>query len=152
MTTTNYSGLGGGQYEAARRGVENQYTQNSTQNAYGRFLSQQRGQRSLGDMQQGFQRSYPGYTAQFGQRGLSGGGVNSGAMQQSMGNYIGDYYRDYGRAQQDLTQELQQFDLGQSQLDAWRQNELMNIEQQKANDIANTANILQMLQQYLGGT
>lgn len=152
MPTTNYSGYNGGSYEAARRNVEGNYANDSVQNAYGRFLSQQRGQRQLGDMRQQYQRAYPGYTASFGQRGLSGGGINSGAMQQSMGNFIGDYYRDYGRAQQDVTQELQQYDLGQNQLDAWRQNALMDIEMQKARDIANTANALSMLQQYLGGT
>lgn len=151
MATTNYSGYNGGSYEAQRRGVENQYANNSSQNAYGRFLSQQRGQRDLSDRTRNFQRSYPGYQASFGQRGMSGPGVGSGVREQSMANYIGDHYRGYGRAQQDYTQELQQYDLAKYQNDAWRQNALMDIEAQKASDIANTASTLAMLQQYLGG-
>jgi len=151
MATTNYSGYSGGGYEAARRGVESNYTTNSATNAYGRFLSQQRGSRDLGDQTRNFQQSWPGYRAQFGQRGLSGSGVNSGVQQASMANYIGDYNRQYGRTQQDITQGLQQYDLSQAQLDSIRQDELMNIEMQRAQEIASTAASLAALQQYLGG-
>lgn len=140
-----------GGYSRARGDVNYRYSADSANNAYGRFLSQQRGSRNLGDMSRNFSRQMPSYTASFGQRGLSGGGINSGAMQQSMRNYIGDYGRQYGRVQQDATQQLQQFDLNQANLDAWRQAELSDIRQREAMDTANTATQLDYLRQMVGG-
>ncbi len=71
-------------------------------------------------------------------------------MQRSMANYLGDYARDYGRAQQDVTQEAQNYDLQSSQLDAYLNNSLATIEQQKQNDIANAALAIEALRPYLG--
>lgn len=140
-----------GGYQRQRADVQYQYGRDATTNAYGRFISQQRGNRSLGDMSRNFSRQLPRYTASFGQRGLSGPGVQSGAMRQSMNNYIGDYAREYGRGQQDLTQELQQYDLEGANLDAWRQQSLAAIEAQKANDIAQAAQNLEFIRQMIGG-
>jgi hypothetical protein len=140
-----------GGYERQAGDVNYQYSRDAATNAYGRFLSQQRGERSLYDQSQQFGRQLPGYTASFGQRGLSGGGINSGAMRQSMGNYIGDYATQYGRTQQDTTNELQQYDLSQLNLDEWRQQQLAAIQAQKANDIANTASNLEYIRQLVGG-
>ena len=94
-----------------RRTCTYRYNTDKAQNAYGRFLSQQRGERRLSDVSRTFNQSDPSYKSKFGQRGLTGGGIRSGAAKRSMGNYLGDYARDYGRAQQDITQDLQQYDL-----------------------------------------
>lgn len=150
MATTNYSG-NTGVYEASRRNIENKYTNDAATNAYSRFLSQQRGQRGLSDTTAQFERGYPNYRAQFGARGLQGGGLNSGITQAAMQRYVGDYYQNFGRQQQDLTQNLQQYDLSQSQLDSWRQNELANLQLQQAQEIANAAQNLEALRAYLGG-
>ena len=150
MPTTNYAGTGGGMYEQRRRGVENRYTQDSATNAYGRFLSQQRGQRGLSDTTKNFNRGYTPLAASYGARGLAGGGVNSGARQQAMANYVGDYYTNYGRQQQDLAQALQGYDLDQSTRDLWRQEELSNIEQERINGMAQTAQNLEALRAWLG--
>ena len=141
----NYGG-----YERQKGDIDYQYSRDSINNAYGRFISQQRGQRGLGDMQRQFGRSYAPYKAQFGQRGLSGGGINSGSMKESMNRYVGDYGRQYLRNQQDVTSQLQQYDLGQENLDAWRSDALSNLESDKANEIAAAAANLQWLQETLG--
>jgi hypothetical protein len=96
-------------------------------------------------------RSYPSYRAQFGQRGLAGPGVQSGVQHRAMTNYLGDYARDYGRAQQDMTQDTQQFDLNEQRLGAFRQQSLADIEAQKAQQIANDAQALEYLRQLVGG-
>jgi len=140
-----------GGYELSKRDIEYDYGQQSTQNAYGRFLSQQRGSRQLGDMSRNFGQSYAPYKAQFGNRGLAGPGVNSGVQRQAMSNFAGNYLRDYGRSQQDLTQQLQQFDLNQNNLTAFRQQSLADIEAQKAQQIANDAAALDYLRQLVGG-
>lgn len=146
-----YSAPDYGGYERQTADVNYKYGQDSITNAYGRFISQQRGSRSLGDLSRQFGREMPGYTSSFSQRGLAGGGINSGAMRQSMNNYVGDYARNYGRAQQDMTQELQQYDLSQANLDEYRQQSLAGIQAQKARDIADTAAALENIRAIVGG-
>ena len=133
-----------------RGDINYKYSTDAATNAYGRFISQQRGQRNLGDMSKQYGRAYPGYKANFGQRGLSGGGINSGTMQQSMNRFVGDYAQQYQRGQQDMTMEGQQYDLAQQNLDQWRQQALLDVEQRKANDIANAAMNLQYWQKAMG--
>ena len=140
-----------GNYERQKADVNYKYGTEATTNAYGRFISQQRGQRNLGDSYRGYQRQFPQQTAQFGRRGLSGPGVSSGVMKNSMNNFVGDFARNYGRQQQDMTQNLQQFDLGQVNLDAWRQQQMAAIEAQKQRDIANDASQLEYLRSIVGG-
>jgi hypothetical protein len=71
-------------------------------------------------------------------------------MQRAMGNYLSDYARDYGRAQQDATQETQNYDLQAAQLDAYLNNQMATLEQGKQNEIANAALAIQALRPYLG--
>ena len=140
-----------GNYTRQKADIDYDYGTQSTQNAYGRFLGQQRFERNVGDMGRSFGRQYAPQKARFGQRGLSGGGINSGAMQQSMGRFVGDYARDVGRAYQDQTLQNQGYDMQQANLDQWRQQALQSVETQKANDIAWTAQNLQYLRDQLGG-
>jgi hypothetical protein len=140
-----------GAYERQKRDIEYDYGNQATTNAYGRFLSQQRGERQLGDMSRSFQNSYAPYKAQFGQRGLAGPGINSGVQHQAMQNYVGDYMRNYGWAQQDLTQQLQQYDMNQANLDAFHQQSLADLEAQKAQQIASDAQAIEYLRQLVGG-
>lgn len=140
-----------GSYERSKRDIEYDYSTNAANNAYGRFLSQQRGTRTLGDMNRNFGRAYAPYKAQFGQRGLAGAGVQSGVQRQAMSNYVGDFQRDYGRTSQDLTAELGQYDLNQSNLNAFRQQSLADLEAEKAQAIANDAAAIEYLRQLVGG-
>jgi hypothetical protein len=140
-----------GAYERQRRDVEYDYGTQAATNAYGRFLSQQRGERNLGEMNRGFERSYAPYKAQFGMRGLAGPGIQSGVQQQAMSNYVGDFMRNYGWAQQDLTQQLQGYDMNQNNLDAFHQQYLADLEAQKAQQIANDAQAIEYLRQLVGG-
>lgn len=140
-----------GGYERQTADVNYKHSQDSITNAYGRFISQQRGSRNLGDLSRGFGEQLPSYKSSFGQRGLSGGGVKSGAMQQSMNRYVGDYSRQYGRMQQDNTMELQGFDLNQANMNEYRQQSLAGIQSQKAREIADTAASLEAIRQIVGG-
>ena len=151
MATSNPYGIPDyGGYERQRGDVNYKYSTDSATNAYSRFISQQRGERNLGDMSQAYGRAYPGYKANFGQRGLGQGGINSGAMNRSMSNYVGDYQRQMQQGAQDQTLANQQYDMQQANLDQWRQTELQGIETSKANDIANAASNLHWLQEMLG--
>lgn len=148
----SYNAPSYGGYDRQKADTQYKYSQDSTTNAYGRFISQQRGQRQLGDMYRNYQRQTPQFRAGMANRGLGAGGMTSGgAMRQAMGRYVGDFARDYGRAGQDLTQSLQQYDLSQANLDAWRDQSLAAIEAQKQRDIANEAAQLEYLKQIVGG-
>ena len=144
-------GYNAGYYDQQSADLNYRYNTDKAQNAYGRFLSQQRGERTLGDMSKNFNRGLPNYRAQFGQRGLSGGGIRSGAMNRSMRNMLGDYSTDYSRTQQDVTQELQQHDLAGTQLDAYLNNSLAALDQQKQYDIMNAALSIEAMRPFLGG-
>ena len=151
MPLDGYGVANTGDYGREAADLQYRYNTDRAQNAYGRFLSQQRGSRSLGDISRTFKRALPDYRSKFGQRGLSGGGISSGTMQRSMGNFLGDYARDYGRIQQDATQEAQNYDLQGAQLDAYYNNSLASIEQRKQSEIANAALAIEALRPYLGG-
>ena len=45
--------------------LQYRYNTDKAQNAYGRFLSQQRGERTLGDFSKNFNRGLPNYRAQW---------------------------------------------------------------------------------------
>ena len=147
----NGYGMNNAGYAQQANDLQYRYNTDKSSNAYGRFLSQQRGSRTLGDLSQNFNRGLPNYKAQFGQRGLSGPGIRSGTYQRSLSNLLGDYATDYGRVQQDATQEAQNYDLQSAQLDAAYNNGLASIEAAKQEEIANAALSLEALRPYLGG-
>ena len=152
MALSGYGIPDTGGYDRAASDLQYRYNTDSATNAYGRFLSQQRGSRDLGDLTQNYQRQLPNAYAAYNQRGLSGAGINSGTMRRAMGNYVGDYGNQYLRGQQDLTQNLQQYDLSQAQNTANYSDQLMSLQAQKARDIANAALGIEALRPYLGGS
>jgi len=138
-------------YDQQANDLNYRYNTDRASNAYGRFLSQQRGQRTLDDLSTQLGRGLPGFKSNLGGRGLGGPFAHSGVMNRAMGNYLGDYARDYGRAAQDMTQEAQNYDLQSAQLDAYLNSSLANLQQQKQQDIANAALAIEALRPYLGG-
>jgi hypothetical protein len=139
-----------GYYEGARRGIDDQYAAQMASNTFARTLAQQRGDRSLSMMTQGFKRQTPNFLSSFGQRGF-GGNVRSGVMQRSMQNYVNDFTQSYGQAQNDLTGQLRQYDLTGTQLGAQRSGAYADLELQKAREIAYAAQNIEALRQSLGG-
>ena len=141
-----------GYYEAQRRGIENQYAAGMASNTYAQQLAQTRGSRDLSFMREGFRRQTPSFTSGFAQRRTGGPGIRSGVMRQQMSNYLGDYTRDYTTAQNDITEQLRQFDLQSAQLGAGRSSALADMELEKAREIAFAAQNIAALRQMFGGT
>ena len=150
MALSGYGVPDTAQYDRASSDLTYRYNTDSAANAYGRFLSQSRGSRSLGDLTQQYQRGLPKAYASFNQRGL-GGSNNSGLQQRAMRNYVGDYGNDYLRAQQDMTQGLQQYDMNQASNTANYNNQLLSLQEQKTREIANAALGIEALRPFLGG-
>lgn len=147
----SYTAADYGGYTRSAADIDYDYGNQSTQNAYGRFLGQQRFERNVGDASRKFGRDYTPYKARFGQRGLAGSGINSGAMKQSMDRFVGDYSRDVNRGYQDQTLTNQNYDMQQAMLDQWKETALQDVETKKANDIAWTAQNITALRDMLGG-
>ena len=127
------------------------YGMNTAQTAYDKSFFQRRGKRQMDDFSRGFGRQVPSFTAQQTQRGLGGGGIESGVMQRAMRDYIGDYTRDLGRMQEDYNRGLTQFDVQQGLYDDKYQATMDDLQVQKALSIASTADGLTQLKQLYGG-
>jgi hypothetical protein len=140
-----------GGYARQSADVQSQYNSQSSANAYGRFVGQQRGNRSLGDTYRNYKRQTPKFQSGLAQRGVAGPGIGGGVMNQAMGRYVGDFARQYGRQQQDFTAEMQQYDINQANLNDWRERSLAGIKADTARAIARDAEQLDLLQQIYGG-
>lgn len=140
-----------GYYESARRGINSNYAAQMAANTYSQQLSKTRGNRALSQMQTGFKQSLPGFSSQFGQRGFGGGVGKSGVMQQTMSNYLGDFTREYGNQQNDLAEQMRQFQLNASQYGAQRTGALADLELDKNREIAFAAQNIAALRSLLGG-
>lgn len=127
------------------------YGTQTAENAYQKGFFTQRGQRDMDQFRKGFDRSLPSFTAQQTQRGLGGGGIQSGVMRNAMANYIGDYTNQMGQMQQDLNAGISNFDSQQALYDDYYQQTMDDLELQKALSIANTADGILQLQQLFGG-
>ena len=142
----NYGG-----YTRKRADVEDRYSRDSATQAYGRFLGQQRYSRQSSDARRSFRRGYEQQSASHGRRGTAGPGMSSGVHQRGMRRYVGDYARQAQRGAEDYAAQEQQYDIDQMNRDAWRTQALSDIEAEKANEIAWTAQNLEMLKQMFGG-
>lgn len=127
------------------------YGMNTAQNAYDKSFFKRRGKRQMNDFSEGFGRQVPSFTAQQTQRGLGGGGIQSGVMQRAMRDFVGDYTRDLGRMQEDYNRGLTQFDVQQGLFDDRYRATLDDLELQKALSIASTADGLMQLKKLYGG-
>jgi len=115
-------------YEQQRRNIRSGYTRELANNAYARFLAQQRGTRERSDMRTSFRQGRQDYnttfqrygtdrrkaftegygdmTAEFGARGLQTGGVSSGLKTQGVRDYRQDFRKDLSRNRMDYTRAL----------------------------------------------
>lgn len=127
------------------------YGMDTARNAYDKSFFKRRGKRQMNDFSEGFGRQVPSFTAQQTQRGLGGGGIQSGVMQRAMRDFVGDYTRDLGRMQEDYNRGLTQFDVQQGLFDDRYRATLDDLELQKALSIASTADGLMQLKKLYGG-
>ena len=136
-------------YERRRSGINNQTTQNLATNAYSRFVSQQRSNRGIADSTRDFKRQFPRFSATFGKRGLAGGGLQSGLQQRALRNYVGDYNQNQERAYADQEYALRNYDLNAANYEAERQRALADLEAERAQALALTAQQLTALKPFL---
>ena len=138
-------------YQDQTNSAMTNFANRSAQNSFSRNAAQVSGNRNVADFRQGFRRNLPKWGAGFAQRGLSGGGIQSGVHNRAMQNFLGDYTRDMGRMQEDNFNTDQQFGFNQAQFTADRDSAMADIATRKAQMIAQTAQGIASLRPYLGG-
>ena len=138
-------------YEARRRTVNNDWSGKKAANEFGRFTSQQRYTRNKGDLTRDFSRSQNPFMGSMAQRGLTGGGVRSGAFQQALSRRVGDYTQAQGRLGEDYANQARSYDMQGAELDRWRTDALAELEAEKAAEIATAALNIKALRPMFGG-
>jgi len=126
-------------YESQRRNALAAYSQNAAMNAYRRYLAETTGQRPILELKEaafGARKEVPRLTASYGRRGLQGQGVKSGVYAKALSDYGTQRARQLGYAQEDLANALRGYDLTGTGYQSQYQNQLTDIESQKARDIA----------------
>ena len=126
-------------YEARRRGLMDQYASTGAANAYSNFLSQQRGRRNLADMAKGYEKALPQVRTSYVKRGLYGPNVQSGVFRKALQDFARERISQTAQAQQDLAQQQDMFNLGQSQLESSYRVGLQDLEAEKARQIEQDA-------------
>lgn len=126
-------------FEARRRGLMDQYASTGAANTYGNFVSQQRGQRNLAEMNRGYEKAAPKVVSGYGRAGMLSPTVKSGAFAKAMREFAQERIRQTSQAQQDLSQEQNMFDLGQRQLQSDYNVGLQDLEAEKARQIEQDA-------------
>ena len=133
-------------YEPKRRAAAQQRDAIMSQNAFSRFLSQQRGARQLQDLDRSSSRGLEGFGAGYGKRGLR----NSGIYRQATSDYAQNWMTQRNDMLDALRQQEAQYSLADAQAGAGYEDTLAEIELAKQRDILATAASLSGLRPFLG--
>lgn len=126
-------------FEARRRGLMDKYASIGAANTYGNFVSQQRGQRNLFDLNKSYEKAQPQIRTSFAKKGMYTPNVQSGAFKKALQDFAKERISETSRAQQDLAQQNAMFGLGQAQLGDEYKVGLQDLEAEKARQIEQDA-------------
>lgn len=137
-------------YEAARRNLLANYSQQAAMNAYQRYLSESRAQRPILQLQEaafgptstGGLGEVPRLTSSYARRGLYGRGVRSGAYGQALNEYARQRARNLGYAQEDLANAMRGYDIQGTGYQSEYERGLADLERTKAQQISEDAKSL----------
>jgi len=137
-------------YYKQRQAAKNQFGALSARNSYAHFLSQTRGKRNLSMLQEKQTAGVPKLISSYTQRNLAGPGITSGIFSKG----LQDYAIESQRSQQDIQDAInasarnQELDFAQNQADL--EARLLDLEEQKNREIANSASALTSYKPFLG--
>jgi hypothetical protein len=142
---TNYADFGM-QYGIQKRNLASNRDTALQQNAYSRFLAQQRGSRSFVDLERNMTRGLEKLGSGYGRRGLR----NSGIFGQAQNDYAQNWVQGRNDIQMDMTAALRDADFGDA--NAWGQYNMgaADVDQMKAAQIMSTAATLDQFKPFLG--
>lgn len=126
-------------FEARRRGYLENFAAEGAMNAYKNTLSQQRGQRNLAEFKTTAQKQVNPFVAGFGRRGVAGPSVKSGIFANAMQEYAKERIRQQSNIERQLAEEGYGYDLEQKQALARYNQNLLDLEAEKAQQIEDDA-------------
>lgn len=126
-------------FEARRRSYLENFAAEGAMNAYKNTLSQQRGQRNLAQYKTRAQKQVNPFVAGFGRRGIAGPSVKSGIFANAMQEYAKERIRQQSNMERELTEEGYGYDLQQKQSLARYNQNLLDLEADKARQIEDDA-------------
>lgn len=129
-------------YEAKRRSYLQNYASTGAMEAYKNFLSQQRGQRDIADLSRQYEEATPKFVASYGRRNLVAPNVRSGVFSRALQDFAAQRVRGQSQAEESLRQQAMQYDLQQRQLRDQLQQQLADLEFDKARQIEEDAQAL----------
>lgn len=138
-------------YNQRVRAAGSNYGAKTAQNAYARFLSQQRGSRKKFQLQQDYEKQTPRVVGSFTKRGLAGPGVQSGIFNKGMTDYAQKQFQDMADINTEQDQEMQRLALDDAQTKAEYDQQIAELESQKQAAIAQAAATLSAFKPFLGG-
>ena len=122
-------------YERQRRSLLNNYTTQRSVSDYANFVSNQRGVRGLRDLNESFVPRRRQIESGFGRRGMRTPQVKSGAFRRAMIDFGKKQTRETADYQRGIDEQNQQYGLSTIQKGAQYQQDLADIERQKADQI-----------------
>ena len=137
-------------YEATRRNLLSNYSQQAAMNAYRQYLAQTQGERQLKSLQErafgptatGGLGEVPKLTSSYARRGLYGRGVRSGTYNQALNEYARQRARALGQAQEDIAGAMRGFDITGRGYQSELERGLADLEMSKARQISEDAQAL----------
>ncbi|NDG32197.1 hypothetical protein EB118_19235 [bacterium] len=126
-------------YEARRRGYTQQYGATGAMNAYANFLSQQRGNRERQNLNEQYDKATPQLVRNFSRRGMVGPNVRSGLFARGLQDFAKQRARTFSEFDQGQQEQQRAYDLSEAnRLESFK-NQLLDMELEKAQTIANAA-------------
>jgi len=126
-------------YEARRRGYTQQYGATGAMNAYANFLSQQRGNRERQNLNEQYDKATPQLVRNFSRRGMVGPNVQSGLFARGLQDFAKQRARTFSEFDQGQQEQQRAYDLSEAnRLESFK-NQLLDMELEKAQTIANAA-------------
>ena len=126
-------------YEARRRGYTQQYGATGAMNAYANFLSKQRGTRQRRGMTEEYDKAAPQFVSAYSRRGLVGPNVRSGIFGQGMQDFAKQRARSFSEFDQGQVEQGRAYGLGEAQRTEAFKNQLLDMESEKSQTIADAA-------------
>lgn len=138
-----------GLFEAQRRAAQTSYGANASMNAYSRFLAEQGMGQQKDVLTKQYNRALPQLMSAYGKRNVAGPNVQSGIQRKGLGDFAQQKISDFGNLTQQWENANRQYDLQGTQLESILQQNLADLESEKARQIAEDARAI--LQSRAGG-
>lgn len=127
------------EFEARRRGLMENFGATSAMRTYSNFLSQQRGNRNLADLNTSFDKQAPQVVSGYGRSGRNTANVKSGAFAKAMQEFAQNRLRQTSDAQQQLDEANYGYGLENKQAQTGYNYSMQDLEAEKSRQIAQDA-------------